>query len=252
MDEKQQLFEIGRSIEGPLGQIYRLLYRPHLGGLESAAKQIEKKVRGNPSLQNMSTARAALHGLRLAGASFLGYGLEAAIAAAQQPTNLYDDLVFDQTCGIVIPDFAAITEELIEYFARHPEELQKLDWRKFELLLDAVFRNQGFQTELGPGRGDRGVDLRLVQKDSVGELVTLVQAKRYSKQNPIQLEAVAALYAMVEDQQANRGLFVTTSRYLPVAMQFAAKRSKRLVLATSEDVAKWCRAVSRLQKRDRD
>ena len=168
--------------------------------------------------------------------------------ARNAPEQLYEHPDFDRACGLVVLDFAAISLELIEYFARHPERLHQLEWRKFEELLEAIFRNQGYRTELGPGRGDRGVDLRLIQKDSIGDLVTLVQAKRYSPANPIGLEAVAALYAVVEDERANRGLFVTTSRYLPSAQQFAQRQNRRLVLADGDEVAKWCRAVALQRK----
>jgi hypothetical protein len=157
---------------------------------------------------------------------------------------IYTHRSFAKTCQAIAVDFQAINEELIAYFASHPDELNRLDWRKFEYLLDAIFRNQGYRTELGPGRGDSGVDIRLAQKDSVGEVITLVQAKRYAPEHPIKLEAVAALYGVVEDQQANRGLFVTTSRYLPSSVQFAAKHAHRLVLAAPEDIARWCRDIT--------
>ncbi len=170
----------------------------------------------------------------------------------EKVTELYIDPTFDRTCSIVIPDFKAANDQFIEYVSRHPANLHELHWRKFEELLEAIFRNLGYRTYLGPGRGDDGVDLRIIQKDSVGELVTLVQAKCNSPQNPIKLEAVAALYAVVEDQQANRGLFITTSRYLPVAMRFAAKRSQRLVLATSSEVASWCQDIVSTRARRRD
>jgi len=157
--------------------------------------------------------------------------------------ELYSDATFDDKCQIIIPEFQAIYEELIQHFAYHPEDLHNLEWRKFERLLDAIFKNQGFVSEIGPGSGDSGVDLRLIQKANVGELVTLVQAKRYAPKYPIQLEPVAALLGVMYDQNADRGLFVTTSCYLPSAKKFAERQKKLLTLAASEDVGKWCREI---------
>jgi len=157
--------------------------------------------------------------------------------------NVYQAAEFDSTCRLIIPDFETITHELMAYFAEHPEKLQEMEWRKFEELLDAIFRNQGYDTELGPGSGDGGVDLRLIQKDNIGKVLTLVQAKRYKSENPIGLEAVQALHGVVDDQRAHRGLFVTTSRYLPGARQFAARQNERLILADSDKVADWCRHI---------
>ena len=78
----------------------------------------------------------------------------------------------------------------------------------------------------------------------MGEYVTLVQAKRYAKKYPIGLEAVSALAAIVDDEKANRGLFVTTSRFLPGAQRFAARQNKRLVLAGPSQLVEWCREIA--------
>ena len=64
----------------------------------------------------------------------------------------------------IASDFEEISNELMEYFGQHPDEMYHLDPRKWEKLLAAVFANQGYSTELGPGRGDGGVDIRLVQQ----------------------------------------------------------------------------------------
>jgi Restriction endonuclease len=150
-------------------------------------------------------------------------------------------------CSLVEPDFSDLYEEIYAWFHRYPDDLYHLDPRKFEVLLDGVFRNNGFQTRLGSGQADGGVDIRLYSNDVIGEVVTLVQAKRYAVSNPIDLQAVQALSAAVEDERANQGLFVTTSRYLPCAKNFAARQNKRIKLATSDDVSLWsAHAVERI------
>jgi hypothetical protein len=142
-------------------------------------------------------------------------------------------------CELVQPDFSDLYEEVYARFHKSPDDLYHLDPRKFEILLDGIFRNNGYQTKLGSGQADGGVDLRLYSNDVIGEAVTLVQAKRYATSNPIDLQAVQALSAVVEDERANQGLFVTTSRYLPCAQRFAARQNRRIKLATSEDVKCW-------------
>lgn len=159
--------------------------------------------------------------------------------------SVFEQSDFSRVCTLITPDFERISAELIEYFSTHPDDLYDLHPRKFEMLLEAVFRNQGYRTELGAGWSDAGVDLRLYQKDSIGEICTLVQAKRYKPTIPIRLEAVASLVALVDLEKANRGLFVTTSRFLPGVQKFAEKNSRRLTLATSIDIARWCDQVAR-------
>ena len=110
-------------------------------------------------------------------------------------------------------------------------------------LLAAVieyFKAKGYETELGPGSGDGGVDIRMISRSGIqGDFLTLVQAKKYAQQNKIKLEPVQALYGVLEDQKASKGLFVTTSSYEPCAKRFAESKPFRLQLADSSDVRKW-------------
>jgi hypothetical protein len=59
----------------------------------------------------------------------------------------------------------SLHREVFEFFARDPDRLKQLGWRQFEEFLDAIFKNQGFHTQIGPGRGDRGIDHRLYQSE---------------------------------------------------------------------------------------
>lgn len=151
-----------------------------------------------------------------------------------------DYLHWKWICSLIQPDFSDIYDELYDYFASCPDRLHRLSWREFETLLACIFQAQGFSTELGPGRGDGGVDVRFLQRDPIGDILTLVQAKKYAPKNRIGLEAVAALSGIAGVEKAQRSLFVTTSSYQPAARKFAARTSGALTLCTSDDVAQWC------------
>ncbi|OYW62496.1 restriction endonuclease [Bosea sp. (in: a-proteobacteria)] len=97
-------------------------------------------------------------------------------------------------CSLVQQDFADVHEELYGHFAARPDDLHRLDWRQYEILISRILQTQGFETELGPGRGDGGVDIRLLQRDPLGDILTLVQCKNYAPKNRIGLEAVQALF----------------------------------------------------------
>ncbi|RWC37996.1 MAG: restriction endonuclease [Mesorhizobium sp.] len=143
-------------------------------------------------------------------------------------------------CSLVKEDTADVYHELYGHFAHRPDDLHRLHWREFEILLFRIFQSQGFAVELGPGRGDVGVDLRLWQRDPIGDILTLVQAKRYAAGNKIDLTQVAALYGISAAESADKALFVTTSSYLPVARRFANRVSGALELAEQKDIANWC------------
>ncbi len=144
-------------------------------------------------------------------------------------------------CSLLEPDFADIYEEIYDYFASRPDDLHRLSWREFEMLLARVFQSQGFEAELGPGSGDGGIDVRLLQRDPIGDILTLVQAKKYAPSRKIGLEAVAALHGVADVEKAQRSLFVTTSSYQPAAKAFSGRTSIPMELKTSNDVVEWCR-----------
>jgi hypothetical protein len=147
---------------------------------------------------------------------------------------------WEWVCSLIKEDTADVYQELYDHFVRRPEDLNRLHWRDFEVLLFRIFQNQGFEPELGPGRGDDGVDLRLWQRDPIGDILTLVQAKRYAIGNKIDLTQVAALYGISVIESADKALFVTTSSYAPVAHRFAARTLGSLELAERHNIVKWC------------
>ena len=141
-----------------------------------------------------------------------------------------------------------VNAEAFEHFAHDPSRLKDLGWRQFEEFVDAIFRNQGFYSELGPGRGDGGIDHRLYQSQSIPEIVAVVQAKKYTDR-PIGREPVAALSALAAVENAPKAIFVTTSRYQPAARDFAFITQARLDLPTLEladlgRLQEWCSGIA--------
>jgi len=141
-----------------------------------------------------------------------------------------------------------IHREVFEHFAKQPDHLARLEWRQYEEFLDAVFRNQGFRTELGPGTNDGGVDIRLYQSQSIPQIVTVVQAKRYATR-PIGLDTVAALFGIAVQQRAHKGILATTSRFLPGAKRFARSipsglEFPNIELVDSHRVGGWCADIA--------
>lgn len=154
-------------------------------------------------------------------------------------------------CKLIEPEFTSLYDEVYAYFLTDRRRLYDLHFRKFEILILEIFKNQGYHTLLGPGHSDGGVDLRLFQKEGIDQITTLVQIKRYQEKTPIRLDAVAALFGHIHDQKADKGLFVTTSRYLPGVQKFAARNSATLKLAESADILQWSESVRTKIVRDK-
>lgn len=142
-------------------------------------------------------------------------------------------------CSLIKPDFDTLDQELYAHFGKRPDQLKGLNWRDFEKIVAALLESQGYQVELGPGWNDGGIDLKLIQRDPIGDILTLVQVKRYNKIK-IRLEAVQALHGVTMADGAANGMFVTTSAYLPSAERFADRDNVPMTLHTSSDVQQWC------------
>lgn len=153
------------------------------------------------------------------------------------------------TCRLIEADTADVSGDIYSYFAKNPEDFHRLPHRAFEELISSIFAARGWKTRVGPGSGDKGVDVRIWQESPLGDNLTLIQAKRYAKHQPIRLEAVAALEAHSKREQAN-GLFITTSRYLPGVREWAGRESV-LQLADMSDLREWCREASHLAVKER-
>ena len=165
------------------------------------------------------------------------------------PLEQKDPLVFGQfreymrwkwICSLIQGDFDALNEELYEYFGKNSDQLARLHWREYEKLIAELLQAQGFQVELGPGSADGGVDIRLMQRDPIGDILTLVQVKKHSRNRRIDLQAVQALHGAKEAERADGSMFVTTSDYQPCARGFAGRENVRMDLHVSDDVRKWC------------
>ena len=168
------------------------------------------------------------------------YAIEPTLNAAFQ-----DYFHWQWICSLIRPDFIDIHHEVFEHFQHNPHHFQKLKGWDFQVLIYEVLRNQGFHVELGARSGDGGVDIRMYQRDPIGDVLTAVQVKRYKADRKIGLEAVQALHGARVVENMGSTMFVTTSDYLPSSRAFAARSSVSMALCTSEDVLEWCRHAKR-------
>lgn len=145
---------------------------------------------------------------------------------------------------LVTPDIASVYGEVYRYFADDSDAAARLPWRAFEELVTSAFTGQGFNAKLGPGHGDGGIDIRLLDHPVLGDILTVIQVK--GGRRPVRLEAVQALAAASLVEGGDRTMAVTASRFLPGAKKWAKawehRTARTLTLAGPEDVAQWCAA----------
>ena len=138
---------------------------------------------------------------------------------------------------------AFFDQRYIDYLARNFQRIDEINWRKFEGLTGEFFERAGFQVEMGPGRADGGVDIRVwagTQDMSKPPLI-LVQCKRQQKK--VEQVFLKALWADVSDEGAQSGLIVTTSALTPSAETVRKGRQYPIETADRTSLKNWIKLL---------
>lgn len=133
-----------------------------------------------------------------------------------------------------------IEQELLEYFRLHPTAMYDMHPRKFEELIAAIFRNQGFYVELTPETRDGGFDAIAIQSDHfTGTQSYVVECKRNAPTWKVGIGVVRSIYGVLNDRNATKAIVVTTSSYTEGAKRFGDRHLARLSLRDYNDVVAW-------------
>ena len=106
-----------------------------------------------------------------------------------------------------------------------------MDWEEFEHLVREVFAKEfgtaGMEVKVTQSSRDLGVDAVAFDPDPLRGGKIIIQAKRYT--NTVKVESVRALYGIMQDEGAMKGIIVTTSDYGPDAYKFAQGKPITLI-----------------------
>lgn len=125
----------------------------------------------------------------------------------------------------------AVAEELLRRIReREPAFLESL---VLELLTAMGYGGREGAAEHIGGPGDEGLD-GVIRQDALGLERVYVQAKRYSAENAVSRPAIQGFVGALQGAQADRGIFITTSRFTPEAQHYAEAVNARLILIDGE------------------
>jgi restriction system protein len=134
-----------------------------------------------------------------------------------------------------------LDQRYIDYLAQNMDLVSEINWRKFEGLTAEFFSREGYRVELGPGRNDDGIDVRLWRDEGDGPPTVLVQCKR--QQAKIDKMVVKSLFADVTHHRAGSGLIVTTSSFSKGAREVCVARNYPVQEANRESINKWIKRM---------
>jgi restriction system protein len=141
-----------------------------------------------------------------------------------------------------------IDQRYINYLASNTAQLSTIHWRKFEALTAEYFERKGYKVEIGAGRNDGGIDVRVWSQHSNSNdpPIQLIQCKR--TKSKIDKVLVKSLWADVVDENAKGGLIVTTSAFLPGAREVCKVRNYPIREACRETVIQWLNELRKTGK----
>jgi ActR/RegA family two-component response regulator len=147
---------------------------------------------------------------------------------------------------LILPVRQTITvlnDRLANMFRSDPQLLRNLDPFLFEQLVAELFEAEGYQIALTPPRADGGKDIYVSKTDSFAQIKFLVECKRYTPPNKVDVKIVRQLYGVVQHERASGGIIVTTSYFTKPATEFAGSVPYQLFLRDFDYLSNWIKKL---------
>lgn len=156
-----------------------------------------------------------------------------------EPTPIYLRKIEPKIDSVISVDLLTVDKELIAYLNQHPEALYSLNPRRFEELVASLLKHMGYTVELTPTGPDGGVDILATQRSGIGEVLLLVDCKRYAPSRGVGVEIIRSLYGIGEARRATMSMLATTSYFTAPAQEFQRALHHRLTLRDYDDLVSW-------------
>jgi restriction system protein len=139
-------------------------------------------------------------------------------------------------------------DEIVRIITNDPNEILKIDPRRFEELIAGAYVKDGYEVELTPRSGDKGRDV-VATKPGFGSIRIFDQVKRYKFSRPVTAEEVRALVGVITMAgNVSKGVITTTSTFAPTLLDDPdIKRlvPHRLELRPKDDLLRWLGGLRR-------
>lgn len=142
----------------------------------------------------------------------------------------------------IITDLCSGVSALLNEVHKAPEIIYSITSRQFEELIAHIFSLHGFVVELTKKTRDGGRDIIAIKSELDIRLKYLIECKRYSMENPVNVELVRALYGVQIQEGANKSVLATTSRFTADAKKFAKNKNTTewaMDLKDINDIRQW-------------
>ena len=133
-----------------------------------------------------------------------------------------------------------ISRDFIARLYRELGEIEKLPPRTFEELVAELIDDMGYDVRLTPQSRDHSRDILAAIDTPLGPILTLVECKRYQRDNRIGPDIVERfLFTIRERDRANLGVIVSTGLFTSGARRLEDDYCWLLKLSDFEDLQEW-------------
>ncbi|MFT6099934.1 MAG: restriction system protein [Arenicella sp.] len=129
----------------------------------------------------------------------------------------------------------SLADELIE-------SMFVMDPYRFEQLVVDLLFSMGYggsrseAAQVTKKSNDEGID-GIINEDRLGLDVIYIQAKRYKRESTIGRKDIQSFVGALAGQQANKGVFITTSGFKKTAVEYAKSVSQKVILIDGDRLA---------------
>ena len=153
------------------------------------------------------------------------------------------DLIYENNTRASLAHLVTVDDAVKRVLANDPVRLHELTPRKFEELIASILEDAGFHVELTKQTRDGGYDILAHLKNQITKFVMLVECKRYSSENKVDVSVVRQIIGVHNTVNPAKSLIVTTSSFTNPAKEMARTHEHILDLhdfkRVSEMLAKY-------------
>jgi HJR/Mrr/RecB family endonuclease len=137
----------------------------------------------------------------------------------------------------------AASAQLINFFARHPEEMKHMHPRLYEELIAEIWSGLGYDVELQKRTRDGGVDIIAIKNAEVRTRF-LIQCKRLGPGRKVSVDPVRELLGVKYDLGASKAVIATTGHFTHPARQLLDAHRWELEGRDYDGVVEWLKQVT--------
>lgn len=169
--------------------------------------------------------------------SSVSAGLDAIIVAKPEIEAQFE--IERKIDGKTIIEYSGfVGQNLVEFFHKYPDELKRMNRRKFEELVAEIFGGFGYEIELTKQTRDGGRDIIAVKRAEV-QVKYLIECKRPDPGGYVGVRPVRELLGVWQDEGATKAILATTAYFSKDAKLLFERNPWILELKEYDDLKKW-------------